>query len=85
MKNLHQRLEVIATAAVTWIVVASTVLTVVAEELGNLFADGQAATVIRVLLRIVAALGAAVTIIRRVTPVLKAERGLLPTTTPQEG
>ena len=78
MTNLIARAKVILTAAVTYIVIASTVLTVAAEEIGKVFTDGQAAQVLTIITRILAALAAAVSIIRRVTPVLPDERGILP-------
>lgn len=85
MNALLAKAKVVLTAAVTYIVVASTVLTVAADELGQLFADGQAAGVIRLIVRVLSVLTAAVTIIRRVTPVLPDERGILPTDPNQEG
>lgn len=63
------RLKVILTAAVTYLVLAATVLTIVSESLPA--APGTIA-------KVLAWLGTAVLIIRRVTPVLPDERGVLP-------
>lgn len=67
--KILQRLKVIATSFVTYASLAAFVLTVVAEEL-----PGAASYIVPV----VAYIGSIVTIIRRVTPVLPDERGILP-------
>lgn len=73
------RIKVVLTAAVTWLVLASTIVTILSEEIATVLPAGAATDVGAVALKVVAVLGAAVTIIRRVTPVLPDERGLLPT------
>jgi len=72
------RLKVLLTAAVTYITIIQAVLVIFSEELASLFADGDAQTVVATIVKVIAVLGAVVTIIRRVTPVLPSERGLLP-------
>lgn len=78
MQNVIARIKVVLTAAVTWLVAASLVVTIVSSELADVLSDGTAETVAAVSLKIVAWLGAAVSIIRRVTPVLPDQVGLLP-------
>jgi len=68
MKALLDRFVVLATSAVTYLVMASAALVIISEEI-----PGTAGTITKV----VAWLGTAVAIIRRVTPVLKGDRGLL--------
>jgi VanZ family protein len=70
------KVKTVLSAAVTYIVIAQAILVILADEIGQLFADGQAATVVQVIVRVGAVLTAAVSIIRRVTPVLPSERGL---------
>lgn len=70
------RIKVILTAAVTWLVVLATVLTIVAGELQD--QGGDFAPVVAWIARIITVIGVVVTIIRRVTPVLPQQRGLLP-------
>lgn len=74
------RIKVVLTAAVTWLIVASTIITIMSEEIAAVLPDGAATTVGAVALKIVSIISAAVAIIRRVTPVLPEERGLLPKT-----
>ncbi len=77
MSKLLARLRVVATAAPTYLVAASTVVTIIADELGKVVTDDTAATITAWAARIVAWLGAAVLIIRRVSPVSDVGRGLL--------
>lgn len=71
------RIKVVATAAVTWITAVAVLLPLVAGDIAEV-APGQAETVTHVALVVAGWLGAAVSIIRRVTTVLPAERGVLP-------
>lgn len=80
MSSFVARVKVVLAAAVTWIVVASTVVTLASDEIAKVLPAGDAETVGAVAAKIVAVLGAVVAIIRRVEPVLPAERGILPTT-----
>lgn len=63
------KLKTLLTSFVTYAVVGSTALTIVSEQLPSTAG---------VIAKVVAALGAAVAIVRRVTPVIEAERGLTP-------
>jgi hypothetical protein len=76
MAVLIQRIRTVLTAAVTWLVVLSTVLTIVMAELDE-FA-GIPPGVIRGIGTALAVVGVVLAIIRRVTPVLPDARGLAP-------
>lgn len=79
MSKLIARAKVVATAAVTYLVLAGAVLAIVAEELAKVLPDGPGQAVARIAGVALAAIGAAIAIIRRVTPVLDgAEHGILP-------
>lgn len=67
-----KRIKVVLSSIVTYATLAVFALTVVSEEF-----PGAA----RYIVPVVAALTAAVTVIRRVTPVLPDERGILPADT----
>ncbi len=72
------RAKVVASNAVTWLLIISAVLQEVAAELANAgFDDGWTETVSSWLLRIVTWIAGAVLVIRRVSPAPVAERGLL--------
>lgn len=75
LQSLHRRVLVVLKAAPTYLVVVSTVITIVASEVDIPVVARYAAIV-------VGAIGVAVSIIRRVTPVVESARGLLP---PGEG
>jgi hypothetical protein len=77
-----ERIKVILGSAVTYITIVQAILVILAEEIAKLFAEGDAQNVINVIIRVGAVLAAAVSIIRRVTPVLPSQRGLLPQTPP---
>jgi hydrogenase/urease accessory protein HupE len=66
---LLARIKTLSTTFVTYAIMASTALTIVSEELPS--AAGTIA-------KVVAWIGAAVAIARRVTPVVTEDRGLLP-------
>jgi hypothetical protein len=76
MIEVVDRITTVAKAAVTWLVALAGVLTIVAEELTTALGADSAA--VAWIVRIVAWLGIAITIIRRSTPVLPAARGILP-------
>jgi small neutral amino acid transporter SnatA (MarC family) len=78
MSNFIARTKVVLSAAVTWLVVAAAVLAIIAEELAKVLPDGPGQAVARVLGIALMAIGCAIAIIRRVTPVLPDERGILP-------
>lgn len=71
------KLKAILTSVVTYITIVQAALLIFAEELADLFVDGQAKDVIAVIVMVIAVLGAIVNIIRRVTPVLPDQRGLV--------
>lgn len=70
-----EKLKVIASAAVTWLIAASVVVSAVAPQLAELFPQ-SAEDITTWAARVVAWLGAAVLIVRRVTPVPADQRGI---------
>lgn len=74
------RVRVVLRAAPTYIVLAGGTLAIVADELAKVV--GADSPVVVLILRAVSLLGAAVAIIRRVTPTLPDARGILPTGEP---
>ena len=72
------RIKVVSAAAVTWLTAAGIILTIFSEEIGSVLPTGAAEEWAMWVVRIIAWIGAAVAIIRRVTPVLPDERGVLP-------
>lgn len=78
IREILARVRVVLTAAPTYITLAATLITVFAEEIGALLPEGAAASVGSAVTVLLSWLGAAINIIRRVTPVLPDERGLLP-------
>ena len=76
MNDTITRIKTILTTFVTWLVVLAGILTIVAGELVDQV--GADSPVIVLILRVVAWLGTAVAIIRKVTPVLPSATGLLP-------
>lgn len=80
LKRLRDRIVVILKAAPTYLVLASTVLTVIADELAKILPTPWAERLTALVITVTAALAAAIAIIRRVTPVLPEERGILPVT-----
>jgi len=75
---LLDRVKVVATAAVTYLTAAVVILSLVADQIVELLPNGDGQTVAAWLIRVVAVLSGAITIIRRVTPVVPQDRGLLP-------
>jgi len=75
MAEFIDRVKVIARTAVTWLVFASVLLTAIAGELADLLPGNPEVTTF--IMRVVAWITAAITIIRRVTPVAPDERGVL--------
>lgn len=76
MNNTITRIKTILTTFVTWLVVLAGILTIVAGELVEQL--GADSAVIVLILRVITWIGIAVTIIRKVTPVLPSATGLLP-------
>jgi hypothetical protein len=77
MTNSLARAKVVATATVTRLVAVAVVLPLVADDLAQVM-PGQAEAITHGALVVAGWIGAAVAIIRRVTPVVDGERGLLP-------
>ena len=77
MTSCWARARVIWQAAPTWLTGAAVAITVTNEEIASLLPAGAATTAGRWALLATGWLGAAVAIIRRVTPVPADQRGLL--------
>jgi hypothetical protein len=75
MRLFLARLKVISTAAVTYLTMIAVVLTIVVDELADTI---DMPAVVAVIAKIISGIGVAVAIIRRVTPVIVSERGILP-------
>lgn len=83
LKKLWQRIVVVLGAAPTWLLAASTTVTIFSEEIVAVLPDELDFQVAKYATIIVGALTAAITLIRRLTPVLPNERGLLPGPPPE--
>lgn len=81
LRRLWAGVLVVAKAAPTWLVTAATIITVFAEEIAKILPAPWADTVTTTAVTAVAAIYAILAIIRRVTPALPSERGILPPTT----
>lgn len=77
MKNLLARARVILTAAPTYLVAAGAVVSIVADEVSKILPAGWQDNAAQIAGAVAGVIGAAVLIVRRVTPVLVEERGLL--------
>jgi len=73
MKDLWKRAQTVATAAVTWLTVAAVVIQAVVGEVG-----GDWPWIAEYGTRALVVIGTATAVIRRVTPVDSADRGVLP-------
>ncbi len=71
------RVRVFLKSAPTYLVAAGAVVTVLADELGKVFPNGWQDNATQIAGTLLGIIGAAVAIIRRVTPVLPEERGML--------
>lgn len=78
LRDLYRKTLVVLTAAPTYLAGAVMVLTIFREEVVSVLPDAWQADATGVIVSVVGALAAAIAVIRRVTPVLKGERGLLP-------
>ena len=78
MTEFVAKLRVIFTAAVTYLTLGVTIVTIFAEEIAAMLPVGAAEDLTQWALIAVGWLTAAITIIRRVSPVLPDERGILP-------
>lgn len=78
LNKLIDRAVVLSKTAVTYAVALAVALSAAADEIAVAAPEGGE-DVTAWIVRAVAWIGAAVTIVRRVTPVAEAQRGLLPT------
>jgi hypothetical protein len=76
------RILVVLKAVPTYLVIASTIVTIATEEIADELPNSGAEWLVRVGGKVVGVIGAAVLIIRRSTPVIEAQRGLLPVAGP---
>lgn len=83
MSGFVARVRVLLGAAPTWLTTAAVVVSAFNDEIGEAF-PGAADEVAAVAAPVLAAIGAAIAIVRRVTPVAKDQRGLLPSA-PSDG
>jgi len=74
---MFARLRVLLNAAPTYLVAAAIVVTAVSSEIADAFPGNAATVVTKIAGYLLAGIGAATGIVRRVTPVLPAERGLI--------
>lgn len=77
MSKFIEKVKVVAGSAVTWLTVASAAVVIVSDEVTKVLPGNAAETVAAVSVKVVAVIGAAVAIIRRVSPVLPGARGIL--------
>jgi hypothetical protein len=73
-----EKIKVIAFSAVTWLTAASAVVVILADEIAKVLPGGYQDDVARWALIVGGVLTAAINIIRRVTPVIPEDRGILP-------
>lgn len=77
MYKLWERIKVLAKALPTWAVLASAVVVENADTLAGAFSDVTPQDPEALIVQIAAVVAAVVGIVRRVTPVPKAQRGLV--------
>lgn len=77
MNKLLSRVRVLLTAAPTWLAGAGVVVAVVSEEVAKNLPSGWEDNALQIGGIAAGILGSALAIVRRVTPVFGAERGLL--------
>lgn len=78
MKKVLARLVVLLRAVPTWATIGALAAPIVAEELSQVLPAPWSERVTALGLTVAGALGAIVTIVRRVTPVVESQRGILP-------
>jgi hypothetical protein len=78
MSQIIDRVKVVLTALVTYLTAAAVIVSAAAPEIVKVLPDDWRGGFSEGVVRVLAAIVAAVAIIRRVTPVDAAERGLLP-------
>lgn len=77
MSDLIARARTILSALVTWLLVASAVLTTIADDIAPALPAPWSERVTAIVISVLGVVSAAIAIIRRVTPVDSADRGLL--------
>lgn len=83
MTNFLLRVKVVLTALPTYLTAATAVVVIAREEIVGVLPEAWQGDASEIIVTVLAVLAAATNVIRRVTPVLPADRGLLPT--PLEG
>lgn len=78
MSDFLERVKVVLANLNTWLVAAIAVVGIFAEEITEVLPEDWRGSVAQAVTIVVAVLAAAVAIIRRVTPVISEQRGLLP-------
>ena len=78
MEDFFAKVKVVLKAAPTYLALAITVITVMVGELVPLLPEDLAVRVTAFAVALIAALAAVIRTIRRLTPVPKEQRGLLP-------
>lgn len=78
MSDLLTRIRVVLTNLATWLTAAAAVVAIFAEEITEVLPEDWRGSVAQTVLIILAVIAAAVNIIRRVTPVIGEQQGLLP-------
>jgi hypothetical protein len=78
MQKFLERAVVVLKAAPTYLVAAATIATIITEEVAEELPAGAAEWAVRIGGKVVSVIAAAVLIVRRVTPVIEEQRGLLP-------
>lgn len=78
MSKLIARIKVILTAFPTYATAAAVVLTFVGAQIADNFDGDIAKWITRIVAGLVTAIGVAIAVVRHVTTVLPAQRGILP-------
>lgn len=78
MSKLVARVKVLLKAAPTYLVAAGAVVTIVADEVAKALPTGWQDNALQIGGAVVPVIAAATAIVRRVTPVVEHQRGLLP-------
>lgn len=82
MSNTLKRVMVVITAVNTYLVAGALIVSIITEEVAEELPSSTAEAVVKIGGKVVGWLGAAIAILRRSTPVILSQRGLLP---PPEG
>ena len=74
---MFARIQVLLRAVPTYLTLAAVIVTILSQELADALPGNAATVVVKVAGVTLTVIGAATAIVRRVTPVLENERGLL--------